>query len=144
MTNLAINCRISTAIDRAIRGGFTIVEMVATASILMIVLASLVPMLAGFHEARRDLESVTLAINEVQNVLERVHAEHRAGRFDVDSLSAVEIDEDLKPFLGDTSWSTAVDQIESPPGQRLTLTLTYGKRHQRAATLSTWLWEGDQ
>lgn len=126
------------------RSGFTIVEVFATATVLGVVFALLVPSIAGLHAAASSQTSAVIASEEVCNVLERALAEHQAGGFDLDTVNDRSLDETLIAQLGNAEMSAEVDPVESPPGQRLTVTLRFGRNLQRSTSLSAWLWEAEK
>jgi type II secretory pathway pseudopilin PulG len=123
------------------RGGFTIVEMFATATVLGVVFALLVPSIAGLHAAARSQTSAVLAAEEVCNVLERALADHQAGTFDLASVTNRSINESLIAQLGGAEISGELEPVEAPAGQRLTVTLRFGRDLQRSTSLSAWMWE---
>lgn len=125
----------------AMRGGFTIVEVFATATVLGVVFALLVPSIAGLHAAASSQTSSVIASEEICNVLERAIADHQADVFDLEAVNDRALDETLISQLGNAEMSADVEPVESPPGQRLTVTLRFGHDLERSTSLSAWLWE---
>lgn len=130
--------------SRTDRPAFTLVEALAATALMVVVFAGLVPMVASYRMAASEQDAAILAVDEVHNVLERTRAEHQAGRFRIESLENLETRPELTPLLGPTTWSAESTPQTNPPGQQITVTLAYGKRHRRTVSLSSWLWENTQ
>lgn len=123
------------------RSAVTLLEVVTASTVLAIVFATLVPVLASLRADAFQKEVDVLAVDQVSNVLERVLADHNAGQFDESSLDQLTSRSELQSYLGNTVWSGSIEPIAEPAGRRVTVTLLYGTSHQREVTLSAWLWE---
>lgn len=127
------------------RHAFTIIELIAAAAILAVLVGALVPATLLVQQHRRELAVHRQALQAADNLLERVltlpWSELEAGL----SGEAIRTDDVLADVPGGTWKLTVVDVSSGGPAKRATVQVSYGGgARSGAVALTAWAFRDGQ